>query len=174
MKITIPIILIILLTSCSRKKNVGEYVYGDALDILHIDENCKMLKNGKDHNGHKIYAKIPVDTTELIVIDEVCAHCVDTKTYKHLKRIAVRNEELKKREEELKKQEEEIRICREWLYNKFVAANYEMYPYEEFVEKLAIQSKRKSCYKAACEEGWNVGTFDEFSKLLGFPNKTLK
>lgn len=48
---------------------------------------------GKDENGHQIYAKVPIDTTGLVLGDgqRFCSNCVDQECYEHLKAISNRN-----------------------------------------------------------------------------------
>lgn len=152
------LIFLIIFTGCSKKEkpisfSLGKYVYEDDANVLHSDENCIKLKYGRDEHGHSMYAKLPIDTIDLVEVDRVCARCVTTEIYEHLKSICSRNE---------------INLTRRWLFNKLEEANYNVDSYSMFVKDLSDTSKRKKLYETACDEGWNIGNYEEFSSCLGF------
>lgn len=62
----------------------------------------------------------------------------------------------------------EIDYDRKWLYNKLEWAGYAMEDYKVFIYHIANKQKRQRLYSTAQQEGWDVGTFEEFSTLLGF------
>lgn len=136
----------------------GRYVFIDDEGVCHVNSDCPKLKNGKDRYGHSIYAMLPCDTTEFMFDNSprVCSNCVSSSEFENLKTISVRN----KRYE----------ADRQWIYKKLISANYDMESYEEFVVHLSDSKKRKRLYEAALNEGWDIGTFDEFSEGLGFHN----
>ena len=142
---------------------VGKYIYLDDNGIYHANSYCPRLVHSKDENGHEIYGKQPIDTANFIISDiqyfRICVRCVDDSRYECLKSISDRNVRLRN-----------INVDRKWLYNKLVEANYNMETYEEFVLNISDYRNRKRLYQAALEEGLSVGTFDEFSMLLGFAN----
>ena len=134
--------------------DLGKYVYKDDAGIIHSNENCIKLKFGKDSKGHSIYAKLPIDTAEILEIGRVCARCVDNTTYNRLNNICLRNKE--------------IDYNRKWLYNKLKWAGYDMEDYDLFIYHIASEQKRKRLFSTAQEEGWDLGSFKEFSSILGF------
>lgn len=109
MKRLVSIMIITLaLASCSNNSeerasevanivHFGKYVYYDDNDILHINSNCSKLRNGKDDDGHDIYAKQLIDTANFMIENSesfrVCARCVSDKEYEHLLKISENNTE---------------------------------------------------------------------------------
>lgn len=91
-----------LFVSCKSKteetvKNysLGKYVYVDDMNVHHANSNCTRLKFGNDDDGHRIYAKHPMDTTNFIIENpdyfRVCSRCVDDGIYERLLSISNRN-----------------------------------------------------------------------------------
>lgn len=101
--LTLWCLLFLTLCSCTEKetthvqseREVGKYIYQDDNDIYHIDSYCIRLRHGKDLDGHEIYGKHPIDTTEFVISDKrdfrVCTRCVGDKDYERLIRISNRN-----------------------------------------------------------------------------------
>lgn len=149
----------IALCACNKDTNsypLGKYVFEDDIHILHVNEDCSMLKSGKDRRGHSIYAKLPIDTAQILEVGRVCSKCVNSQTYDRLNGISLRNKD--------------IDYDRKWLYNKLKQFGYDMEEYEMFVHHLSNPDKRERLFMTAQQEGWDVGTYNEFSKLLGFDN----
>lgn len=77
------------------EKELGKYVYVDDMNIYHANPNCVRLKYGNDDDGHKIYAKHPIDTVDFKIQEQeyfrVCSRCVDDKIYERLLTISNRN-----------------------------------------------------------------------------------
>lgn len=82
-------------TQVQSEREIGKYIYQDDNYIYHIDSECIRLKYGNDSNGHEIYGKHPIDTTEFVIKDKhyfrVCSRCVGDKEYEHLIRMSNRN-----------------------------------------------------------------------------------
>ena len=91
-------ILALCLNSCGKKENnqpkreIGKYIYRDDNYVYHINSKCIRLIFGNDENGHEIYGKHPIDTTEFIIEDKqyfrVCANCCDDSGYEHLLKLS--------------------------------------------------------------------------------------
>lgn len=132
--------------SCTEKRNdtcaVGKYVYLDAYNRLHTNKNCWRIGDNVEF----------IDTAQLYSKDgyKYCKDCFTDSTYEHVQAI-MQND-----------------VDRKWLYRKFVEANYEMPPYRQFMQELSIEQKRRNAYKHAIEEEFDVGTYEEFSKMLGY------
>ncbi len=160
MKEFVLCLLVVIVWGCSsdNDKQLTRFVFVDDEGVCHTDPECPKLKNGKDSYGHSIYAMQPCDTTAFIFgnNERVCSNCVSISEFETLKGISERNKRLS--------------ADRHWIYNKLIEANYDMESYEEFVVHLSDKEKRKRLYKAALKEGWDVGSFDEFSNSLGFNN----
>lgn len=149
--------LVVGICACGHDTNsypLGKYVFEDDTHVLHVDEECRMLKSGKDRKGHSIYAKAPIDTAQILEVDRVCSECTNNSTFERLRKICLRNKE--------------IDYDRRWLYDKLNRFGYDMEEYDLFVYHLADDDKRHGLYVTAQKEGLNVGTYDEFSRLLGF------
>lgn len=152
--------MVLVLLSCSTKEkevdeiDFGKYVFEDDNNIIHINEKCFKLKYGKNKDGQDVYAKTPIDTSAVMSVERVCSHCVNESAYDHLRNLCTRNKE--------------IDNDRKWLYNKLIQTGYDMGDYDLFIHQIANEQKRLRLYSTAQQEGWNVGTFDEFSTLLGF------
>lgn len=144
--------------SVNNTEPIGKYIYRDDNGVCHINPRCNALRYGKDDKGHEIYAKHPMDTSEFVIINHehirVCSRCVDDKAYEKIITISRRN----------------ILESRRWLYNKLVEADYDMPDYETYDSRLDDFEVRRDLFRIAREEQWYVGTFDEFSAVLGFKN----
>lgn len=98
-------VLLLLTMSCTSEKDadddqdtlaVGKYLYRDDINVIHVDDNCPNLLQGKNREGHKIYGKHLIDTLEF-TIDKpeyfrVCSRCVSDESYSHLLNISNRNQ----------------------------------------------------------------------------------
>lgn len=138
----------------SDTDSVGRYVYFDDSSVLHVNEKCYKLRFGQDNHGHSTYAKEVVDTTNLTFFDRVCSICVSTEIYESLYTISKHNRDRDR--------------ARKWLYNKFKKANYDLEEYDVFFEILKDPIKRRNAYRNALTEDWEVGTYEDFCKLLGY------
>lgn len=160
MKVVALIFLGLIMTGCSSDNSgqLKRFVFIDDEGVCHATSDCLKLKNGKDGYGHSIYAMQPCDTVAFVFneYERVCSNCVSVSMFENLKAISDRNKR--------------FNADRHWIYDKLIGANYDMESYEKFVTQLSDSEKRKRLYKTALEEGWNVGTFDEFSNGLGFNN----
>lgn len=161
---------IIILCSCSNShQEIGKYVYVDALKTIHIERQCasKPFENPKTKDERmanaegvefidtcEIKRKYNTDNSEYSYAYGFCPKCIDDDIYFHITTIMKHNERCD--------------IERKWLYNKLKNSGYDMEEYNLFVYHIADTQKRKSLYFTAIQEGWNVGTYDEFSTLLGF------
>lgn len=174
MKLLVPLALLFL-ASCSNNKegeqvtfhhDLGKYIYQDDNDVYHIDPHCIKLQHGKDDDGHEIYAKHMVDTTDFVIVKpqyfRVCARCVDDEDYEHILRISDANQTISavtKRNEE---------FYRKWLYRRMIELNYDMGPYETFVGQVSKPENCKILYDVVLKEGIDAGCdFEEFSSLMG-------
>lgn len=108
MKWIISILAIIVFASCAnnKQKKVGQFVYVDCFNTIHIDRECasKLVKDPKTKEER--FANMRgiefVDTCNLTHYKEVgtysmneykfCPRCVDDEAYKHLSEIISRNE----------------------------------------------------------------------------------
>ena len=160
MKLIVLFLLVVIASGCSSDNSVQlkRFVFVDDEGVCHTNPDCPKLKNGKDGYGHSIYAMQPCDTVAFVFneYDRVCSNCVSVSMFENLKAISDRNKR--------------FNADRHWIYDKLIGANYDMESYEEFVAHLSDKEKRKRLHQSALKEGWDVGSFDEFSNSLGFDN----
>ena len=82
-------------TSIAQTSGLSKYVYIDDNDILHINPMCRKLRDGNDDDGHEIYAKHMIDTSEFVISNmqyfRVCSRCVGDKEYEQLLSISQNN-----------------------------------------------------------------------------------
>lgn len=134
--------------NCARKQGdyaVGKYLYMDSQHRLHINKDCWRI--GDDVQF--------LDTASVYAKDEFqyCKDCFTDTTYEHVQAI-LHND-----------------MDRKWLYEKLKETYNDMPTYQVYINKLHDPKKVKLVYEAACNEGWDVGTYEDFSKTIGFENK---
>lgn len=176
----VPVLFVIcLFLSCDNKTKLGQYVYEDDMGGVHTDENCSKLKDGKDDDGHSIYAMQPIDTADLAYCGKVCSQCISKETYEQLKCIVERNYQ--------KVQRERFKNCsnnRKWLYRLLergedpIQEQYivEMPSYEEFEKEMSDPIFRRNVYDMIEERSYHYGqhrildynSYDGFSRLMGY------
>lgn len=176
----VPVLFVIcLFLSCDNKTKLGQYVYEDDMGVFHTDENCSKLKDGKNDDGHSIYAMQPIDTADLAYCGKVCSQCISKETYEQLKCIVERNYQ--------KVQRERFKNCsnnRKWLYRLLergegpIQEQYivEMPSYEEFEKEMSDPIFRRNVYDMIEERSYHYGqhrildynSYDGFSRLMGY------
>lgn len=134
--------------NCARKQGdyaVGKYLYMDSQHRLHINKDCWRISDVVQF----------LDTASVYAKDEFqyCKDCFTDTTYEHVQAI-LHND-----------------MDRKWLYEKLKETYNDMPTYQVYINKLHDPQKVKLVYEAACNEGWNVGTYEDFSKTIGFENK---
>lgn len=134
--------------NCARKQGdyaVGKYLYMDSQHRLHINKDCWRIDDVVQF----------LDTASVYAKDEFqyCKDCFTDTTYEHVQAI-LHND-----------------MDRKWLYEKLKETYNDMPTYQVYINKLHDSKKVKLVYEAACNEGWDVGTYEDFSKTIGFENK---
>lgn len=134
--------------NCARKQGhyaVGKYLYMDSQHRLHTNKDCWRI-------GDVVQF---LDTASVYAKDEFqyCKDCFTDTTYEHVQAI-LHND-----------------MDRKWLYEKLKETYNDMPTYQVYISKLHNPQKVKLLYEAACNEGWDVGTYEDFSKTIGFENK---
>lgn len=134
--------------NCARKQGhyaVGKYLYMDSQHRLHTNKDCWRI-------GDVVQF---LDTASVYAKDEFqyCKDCFTDTTYEHVQAI-LHND-----------------MDRKWLYEKLKETYNDMPTYQVYINKLHNPKKVKLVYEAACNEGWDVGTYEDFSKTIGFEDK---
>lgn len=163
MRFNLSILIVLLLCACENGTKLGRHVYIDGMNILHVDEDCPKLKDGRYESGHAIYAMHPCDTADLAHCSVVCSKCVNAETYELLNRIAERN------------WFDKCENNRRWLY-QILEKDYitEMPAYEDFEKELAAPMSRRNIYdmiegrKSYYYHILKYRDYDDFSRLMGF------
>lgn len=121
---------------------VGKYLYMDFHHRLHTNKDCWRIGDVVEF----------LDTASIYAKDEYqyCSDCFTDTTYEHVQTI-LHND-----------------VDRKWLYEK-LKENYNDIPtYQVYIKKLHNPEKVRLIYDAACEQGWDVGSYEDFSKTVGF------
>lgn len=103
----LPLIAICLmaLAGCGQKEKksasdnavIGKYLFIGDNYIIHKVETCHALRYGRDEDGHRVYGKTYVDTSDFVYDPALsfCTHCIDSMVYEHI--IALSNTNSTKR-----------------------------------------------------------------------------
>lgn len=93
-----------------------------------------------------------LDTASIYAKDEYqyCKDCFTDTTYEHVQAILHYDME------------------RKWLYEKLKETYNDMPTYQVYIKKLHNPQKVRLLYDTACEQGWDVGSYEDFSKMVGF------
>lgn len=92
-------LLISVLSSCSvgkKKKDfkpVGEYIYLDQYNCIHVDRKCFKLWSDGDENDKPNYMIKRIRSKELGYIPSTCSDCVTDEAYNILMKYIESNEE---------------------------------------------------------------------------------
>lgn len=142
------VILAVSLVSCRSEKQttpypVGKYLYLDTFKSLHLSKDCWRI-GGDDVEF--------LDTVAIYEKDEYkyCKECFTDTTYEHVQAIL------------------HYDVNRKWLYERLKEAYNDIPDYHTYRKKLHNPQKVRLLYDAACEQGWDVGSYEEFSKMVGF------
>ena len=131
--------------NCARKQGhyaVGKYLYMDSQHRLHTNKDCWRI-------GDVVQF---LDTASVYAKDEFqyCKDCFTDTTYEHVQAI-LHND-----------------MDRKWLYEKLKETYNDMPTYQVYIKKLHNPQKVRLLYDTACEQGWDVGSYEDFSKMVGF------
>lgn len=146
---------------------IGHFVFIDDEGVYHVDNDCPKLVDGKNSYGRSMYAMQPCDTSSLLISESnrFCAKCISITELEQLNAISKRNKDSL---DNINRIIEETTDDRVWIYHKLLKGGYQMEPYDVFVKNISNIEKRRKLYAVALKHNWNVGTFSEFSKGLGF------
>lgn len=148
-KVLAFVLFVAVLISCrdnraSRQGNyaVGKYLYMDSQHILHTSKDCWRIGDVIEF----------LDTASVYAKDEFqyCKDCFTDTTYEHVQAI-LHND-----------------VDRKWLYERLKETYNDMPTYQVYIKKLHNPQKVRLLYDAACEQGWDVGSYEEFTKMVGF------
>lgn len=131
--------------NCARKQEdyaVGKYLYMDSQHRLHINKDCWRIDDVVEF----------LDTASIYAKEEYqyCKDCFTDTTYEHVQAI-LHND-----------------VDRKWLYEKLNEIYNDMPTYQVYIKKLHNPQKVRLLYDVACEQGWDVGSYEDFSKMVGF------
>lgn len=121
---------------------IGKYLYMDFHHRLHTNKDCWRIGDVVEF----------LDTASIYAKDEYqyCKDCFTDTTYEHVQAI-LHND-----------------VDRKWLYEKLNEIYNDMPTYQVYIKKLHNPQKVRLLYDVACEQGWDVGSYEDFSKMVGF------
>lgn len=143
------VLFVVVLVSCKDKSAnqqghyaIGKYLYMDVHHRLHTSKDCWRIGDVVDF----------LDTASVYVKDEYkyCKDCFTDTAYEHVQAIL------------------HYDLNRKWLYEKLKETYSDIPDYREYRIKLHNPNKVRLLYDAACEQGWDVGSYEDFSKMIGF------
>lgn len=73
--------LVILLVGC-KQSDLGDYVYIDLMDVLHVKQDCKAV--ARDHNAQPV-EPVPLSKVTDGMLDDICSRCVGHEAYAALR-----------------------------------------------------------------------------------------
>lgn len=139
-------VIVVSTISCENKQErkdadaIGKYLYIDAFHRLHVRKNCWRIGDVVEF----------LDTASLYAKDnfKYCTECFTDSAYEHVQSII------------------HYDVERKWLYEKLKEAYNDIPSYQIFIKNLHDPKNIKLIYDAACSQGLDVGTFDDFSKSI--------
>lgn len=162
--------VLFLLPSCTNEPKIGQYVYVDFLNTIHINKECsskKIFDNPRTEEERIANAKgiTFIDTLELVSKYEredgdlenyeYCQRCIDDAIYSSLSVIQKRNDEYYRRKKE--------------IYDELVRDNYDMESFNEFLWRIKKRTRRMRLHGVMLKDGYAIdSTFEKFSEYLGF------
>jgi hypothetical protein len=140
-KARLLVIAALICTACNQKAELGQHVFLDNKNVIHLDKECKVLQSGK------LYAVHVLKVSNLTFCGKVCARCVSYDAYREIESRVDWNTTAE--------------ANRKWLYER-LKEKYDIPSYEVFVEWLKSDISAEWCYKVAKKEGFYKDTFTMF------------
>lgn len=91
-KILFVFLIAICITNCSEKEEkceeIGEYVYIDRYNCVHINRKClHLITSGGEEGEEPRYMVHRIEVKKLREIGQTCSFCVSDESYKELERL---------------------------------------------------------------------------------------
>ena len=123
------------------KLALGDYVYVDDYNILHVDRNCENIAN--------IHGAKPITMYSLHEIEsgkwkQVCSNCVSDDIYEKISSYVIVNDNLRV------------------LYNTLLEDNYDMPNHEQFLIDIQDTNKRHELHTNMIKDGYMLPEYNDF------------
>lgn len=143
-------LLAVWLSHRFSKPTLGDYVYVDDYNILHVDRNCENIANIHGAKPITVYSLHEIESGKW---NQVCSRCVSDDFYKKISDYVFGNDNLRV------------------LYNTLVEDNYDVPNYEQFVIDIQDTNKRHELHTNMIKDGYILPEYNEFVANLGFEAK---
>ena len=130
------------ISSC--KKELGKYVYVDALNVLHIDNKCSKIMNV---NGVAPIEMYPVKCIEYSVWNKICSNCINDDDYEKIQEEIRNNVKEKEFALELNKK----------IYDKLIECDEDRwYNFDTFNAEMQNRTNFNNLIKELKQKGYDV------------------
>ncbi len=131
--------------SC-HKHGIGEFVFIDGQNILHLDKNCKNISVIRKAKPISVYTLKELDRDDW---QYICPECVSNQQYAEIEIAMIGCDNLKT------------------LYNTLCADNYDMQPYRQFRHDILDSVKLHRLYSNLIKDGYLLPSLEQFKRDLG-------
>ena len=123
------------------KPALGDYVYVDGCNILHVDRNCDNIANIHGAKPITVYSLHEIESGKW---KQVCSNCVSDDIYEKISDYVIGNDNLRV------------------LYNTLVEDNYDVPNYEQFIIDIQDTNKKHELHTNMIKDGYILPEYNEF------------
>ena len=142
-------LLAVWLSHRFSKPALGDYVYVDDYNILHVDRNCENIANIHGAKPITVYSLHEIESSKW---KQVCSHCVNDNLYKIITGYVVGSDNLR-------------------LLYIMMDEDYELPDYKQFILYMQDSNNREALYEDLIKKGYSLPTYDDFIVDMGFDLK---
>ncbi len=139
-------LLAVWLSHRFSKPALGDYVYVDDYNILHVDRNCENIANIHGAKPITVYSLHEIESGKW---KQVCSNCVDNSTYEAISSHVLGNDNLR------------------LLYN-MLQEEYDLPEYKQFILYIQDSNNRRALHKDLIKKGYSIPMYDVFIIDVGF------
>lgn len=139
-------LLAVWLSHRFSKPALGDYVYVDDYNILHVDRNCKNIANIHGAKPITVYSLHELESGKW---KQVCSNCVDNSTYEAISSHVIGNDNLR------------------LLYN-MLQEEYDLPEYKQFILYMQDSNNRRALHTDLIKKGYSIPMYDVFIIDVGF------
>lgn len=139
-------LLAVWLSNRIVKPKLGEYVYVDDYNILHVDRNCDNIANIHGAKPIIVYSLHELESGKW---KQVCSNCVDNSTYEAISSHVIGNDNLR------------------LLYN-MLQEEYDLPEYKQFILYMQDSNNRRALHTDLIKKGYSIPMYDVFIIDMGF------
>ena len=142
-------LLAVWLSHRFSKPELGDYVYVDDYNILHVDRKCEKIANIHGAKPITVYSLHEIESGKW---KQVCSHCVNDNLYKNITGYVVGSDNLR-------------------LLYIMMDEDYELPDYKQFILYMQDSNNREALYEDLIKKGYSLPTYDDFIVDMGFDLK---